>query len=74
VIRIALVFFLIERFHINALIIAYFIGLLSKDIIAYLINHQVWYPQRFYFWQSLGAPLLAGGSHFLVLRWVTGLI
>ncbi|MBO9371390.1 MAG: hypothetical protein J7575_09950, partial [Chloroflexi bacterium] len=31
-------------------------------------------PQRFYFWQSLGAPLLAGTAHYLVLRWLTGLI
>ena len=73
-IRIILAFVLLERFQINALIIAYFIGLLSKGIIAYFINNKVCFPQRFYFWQSLAAPALAGSAHFLFLRWVTGLI
>ncbi len=73
-IRILLAFLLLRRFQITALIIAYFVGLLSKDIVAYLINHRLCFPQRFYFWQSLGAPLLAGATHFAVLRWFTGLI
>lgn len=74
VIRIILAFLLIERYQINALIIAYFVGLFTKNIVAYILNHKLCFPQRFYFWQSLGAPLLAGGAHFLVLRWVTGYI
>ena len=65
---------LLERFQINALIIAYFVGLFSKGIVAYFINHQLCYPQRFYFWQSLVAPLLAAAVHFALLRWLTGLI
>jgi O-antigen/teichoic acid export membrane protein len=73
-VRIILAFLLVERFQINALIIAYFIGLLSKDIVAYFINDRLCFPQRFYFWQSLGAPLLAGAAHYAVLRWVGGLI
>jgi len=32
------------------------------------------FPQRFYTWSSLAAPLLAGTAHYLVLRWLTGLI
>jgi len=32
------------------------------------------FRQRFYFWQSLGAPLLAGAVHYVILRWLTGLI
>nr|MBC7245288.1 lipopolysaccharide biosynthesis protein [Chloroflexota bacterium] len=73
-VRIVLAFLLVERFQINALIIAYFIGLLSKDIVAYFVNHRLCFPQRFYFWQSLGAPILAGAAHYAVLRWVGGLI
>ncbi len=73
-VRIVLAYLLLARFQINALIIAYFVGLLSKDIAAYFVNHRVCYPQRFYFWQSLGAPLLAGATHYAVLRWVTGLL
>lgn len=74
VIRVVFVFILLKRFQVNALIIAYFIGLLTKGIIAYFVNNKWCFPQRFYFWQSLGAPTLAGVVHFLILRWVTGLI
>ena len=73
-IRIVLALVLLQRFQITALIIAYFVGLLSKDFVAYIINHRLCFPQRFYFWQSLGAPLLAGATHFAILRWFTGLI
>ncbi len=73
-IRIILALLLVRRFQINGLIIAYFIGLLTKDIVAYFVNDRLCFPQRFYFWQSLGAPLLAGAAHYLVLRWLTGLI
>ncbi|MGQ9494317.1 MAG: lipopolysaccharide biosynthesis protein [Anaerolineae bacterium] len=72
--RIILALLLVERLQINALIIAYFIGLLSKDIVAYFINHRLCFPQRFYFWQSLVAPILAGAAHYAVLRWMGGLI
>jgi O-antigen/teichoic acid export membrane protein len=74
VIRILLAYLLVARFQIYALIIAYFAGLLAKGIAAYFVNHRVCYPQRFYFWQSLGAPLLAGGLHYAILRWLTGYI
>lgn len=74
VIRIVLALILLERFQINALIAAYFVGLLSKDLIAYFINHRVCFPQRFYFWQSLCAPLLAGAAHYAILRWLGGLL
>ena len=73
-VRILLAFLLLERFQINALIIAYFVGLLSKDIAAYFVNDRLCYPQRFYFWQSLGAPALAGLAHYTLLRWATGLL
>jgi O-antigen/teichoic acid export membrane protein len=74
VVRVLLAFLLLERFQINALIIAYFVGLLAKGIAAYFVNDRLCYPQRFYAWQSLGAPLLAGAAQFALLRWLTGLL
>lgn len=73
-IRLALAWVLLERFQINALIIAYFIGLGAKGIAAYFVNHRLCFPQRFYWWQSLVAPLLAGVVHYTMLRVVTGWI
>ena len=73
-IRIAFAWILIERFQIVGLIIAYFIGLLTKDIVAYFVNHKLCFPQRFYAWQSLFAPILAAVAHYFLLRWLTGLI
>ncbi len=74
VVRVVFAVLLVARFQINGLIIAYFIGLLTKGIAAYFINHKYCYPQRFFVWQSLAAPLFAAGVHYLVLRWVTGLV
>lgn len=74
VIRITLALILVERFQINGLIIAYFVGLFTKNIVAYLINHRVCFPQRFYVWQSLIAPLLAGAVIYVFLRWLGGII
>lgn len=74
IIRITLAYILLARFQINALIIAYFVGLLIKDVSSYFVNHKICFPQRFFFWQSMGAPILAGAAHYAVLRWVTGLV
>ena len=73
-IRVVLALVLISRFQIYALIIAWFVGLLSKGIVAYWVNNKVCFPQRFFSWQSLIAPLLAAGVHYTWLRWFTGLI
>ena len=73
-IRIILAFTLIARLQINALIIAYIVALMTKNIIAYLLNHKLCFPQSFYFWQSLGAPFLAGLAHYTLVRWIGGLI
>ena len=73
-IRITLAILLVTKLQINALILAYFIGIIAKDVVSYFVNNRVCFPQRFYFWQSLGAPLLAGLTHYAILRWVTGLI
>jgi O-antigen/teichoic acid export membrane protein len=67
IIRVILALILLRRFQVNALIIAYFVGLLTKDITAYFINNKLCFPQRFFFWQSITAPLLAAGAHFLVM-------
>ncbi len=67
VIRVVLAWFLIARFQVTGLIIAYFVGLFAKGITAYIINHKVCFPQRFFSWQSLFAPLLAGAAHYGIL-------
>ncbi len=72
--RVSLAFVLLGYFQVYALVIAYFVGLLSKDIAAYFVNHRVCFPQRFYIWQSLVAPVLAGVVHFAFVRWIGGLV
>jgi O-antigen/teichoic acid export membrane protein len=74
VIRVIFTWILLERFQVTALIIAYFIGLFSKGIAAYFINNKVCYPQRFFVWQSLTAPILAGAAHFGIMFWLTGFL
>ena len=73
-IRVLLALLLIRRFQIYALIYAYMVALMSKNIMSYIIVNRYCFPQRFYFWQTLGAPFSAGVVHFFILRWVTGLI
>jgi O-antigen/teichoic acid export membrane protein len=74
IIRISLAVVLLNKLQINALILAYFVAIITKDVVAYFVNNRVCFKQRFYFWQSIVAPLLAGLAHFGVLRWVTGFI
>jgi hypothetical protein len=66
-IRIGLMVILLARFQIEALIIAYFIGILARGIVAYFVANKYCFPQRFYFWQSLAAPVIAAGLHYLFL-------
>ena len=73
-IRIGLALVLIQPLQIKGLIIAYFVGIMVKNVLAYLINDRVCFKQRFYFWQSLGAPVLAGLTHYAVLRLLGTLI
>ncbi len=74
VVRIVLAWVLLARFQVAALVIAYFVGLLAKDFVGYFVNHKVCFPQRFFFWQSIAAPLLAAGAHFLLLDRLSALI
>ena len=73
-IRVILALVLLQRFQVNALIIAYFVGLLTKDFVAYFVNHKLCYPQRFFFWQSIAAPVLAAGVHYLFMDQLSALI
>jgi O-antigen/teichoic acid export membrane protein len=73
-IRITLAVLLMPRLQINALIIAYFVGIMVKNVVTYFVNNRLCFPQGFYFWQSLAAPLLAGVVQFAILRWIGGLI
>jgi O-antigen/teichoic acid export membrane protein len=66
-IRIGLMLVLLARFQIEALIIAYFLGILTRGVVAYFVANRYCFPQRYYFWQSLAAPLLAAGLHYLFL-------
>ncbi|MGB8645850.1 MAG: hypothetical protein WCF84_11480 [Anaerolineae bacterium] len=74
IVRVVLALLLLSTFQINALIVAYFVGLLMKDFVGYAVNHRVCFPQRLYVWPSLIAPFLAGATHYLFIRWVGGLI
>ena len=73
-IRVILALILLERFQVNALIIAYFVGLLTKDFVAYFVNHKLCFPQRFFFWQSIAAPVLAASVHYLLMDQLSALI
>jgi O-antigen/teichoic acid export membrane protein len=74
IIRVVLAWVLLARFQVTALVIAYFVGLLTKDFVAYFVNNKLCFPQKFYFWQSVGAPLLAAGTHYLLMDRLSALI
>jgi O-antigen/teichoic acid export membrane protein len=74
IVRVILALVLLARFQVNALVIAYFVGLLTKGFVAYFIDDRLCFPQRFYVWQSLAAPLLAAGTHYLVMDQLSALI
>jgi O-antigen/teichoic acid export membrane protein len=66
-IRVVLLIVLLARFQIEALIIAYFVGILVRGIVAYFVADRYCFPQKIYFWQTLAAPLMAAGLHYLFL-------
>ena len=72
--RIALALLLVDRFQVAGLIAAYLIAILARGIASYFLNSRLCFKLRYYPWQSLAAPLLAGSVQYLVLRYVTGLI
>lgn len=74
IIRVILALILVARFQVTALVIAYFVGLLTKDFVAYFVNDKLCFPQRFFFWQSIAAPLLAAGAHYLLMNQLAAVI
>jgi O-antigen/teichoic acid export membrane protein len=74
IIRISLMVILLERFQIFALLIAYFVAILARGIIAYFVADRYCFPQRFYFWQSAAAPAVAAVGYYLFLSGVANLI
>jgi hypothetical protein len=40
---------------------------LARGLIAYFVADKYCFPQKIYFWQSLAAPVLAAGLHYLFL-------
>lgn len=67
VIRIVLLVALLERMQIEALVIAYFVGILVRGIVAYFVANKYCFPQKIYLWQTLAAPLMAGAAQYLLL-------
>lgn len=57
-----------------ALIIAYFIAILVRGFVSYFVANKYCFPQQFYFWQSLAAPVLAAGLHYLFLSLIAKII
>ena len=74
ILRIVLALLLVDRFQVAGLIAAYLIAVLTRGIASYFVNSRHCFPLRYYPWQSLVAPLLAGAVQYGVLRFVTGLI
>lgn len=66
-IRIGLLIVLLARFQIEALVIAYFTGILIRGVVAYFVADKYCFPQKIYFWQTLAAPLLAASAQYFVL-------
>jgi hypothetical protein len=59
---------------VAALIAVPFVVTTARMLLVYYLNNRYCFPQKYYFWQSAAAPVLAGVAHYFVLRWVTGLI
>jgi O-antigen/teichoic acid export membrane protein len=73
-VNLGLSFLLVDRFQAYGLLAVPFVTLPTKIILGYYLNHRFCFPQKVYFWQTLAAPMLAGGVHYLIVRFVTGLI
>jgi O-antigen/teichoic acid export membrane protein len=67
-IRITLMFILMPSMGVSGLILAYLIALPLKNVVAWWVNRRVILPFRIYWWQTAGAPLLAGAVNWALLR------
>ena len=73
--RIVLAFILITRLQIIALIIAYFVALMTKNVVAYIANHKLCFSTTFLFLAVIGGSVPGWvRSLMLSLRWIGGLI
>jgi O-antigen/teichoic acid export membrane protein len=66
-IRIVLLIVLLNQFQIEALVIAYFTGILVRGVVAYFVADKYCFPQKIYFWQTLAAPLISAAAQYLFL-------
>jgi len=73
-IRIILLVALLNRFQIEALVIAYFTGILIRGVVAYFVADRYCFPQKIYFWQTLAAPLLSGAAQYLFLTLIAKVV
>jgi O-antigen/teichoic acid export membrane protein len=71
---VGLSYLLVDRFQVFGLLAVPFVTTPIRIAFGYFLNHRYCFPQKLYFWQTLAAPVLAGGVHYLVLRALTGLI
>ncbi len=66
--RVILMFALMPSMGVSGLIMAYLIALPLKNVVAWWVNRRVILPFRIYWWQTAGAPLLAGAVNAALLR------
>lgn len=67
-IRIVLMFLLMPSQGLTGLILAYFVALAIKDVVAWWVNARVILSLRIFWWQTAVAPLLAGMINWIGLR------
>jgi O-antigen/teichoic acid export membrane protein len=70
---VGLSYLLVDRFQAFGLLAVPFITVPIRTILGYYLNNRYCFPQKFFFWQTIGAPVLAGALHYLIVRGVTGL-
>jgi O-antigen/teichoic acid export membrane protein len=66
--RILLMFLLMPSMGLEGLILAYFVALAMKDVVAWWLNGRLIMSYRIYWWQTAAAPLLAGLINWALLR------
>ena len=67
-VRIGLLALLIGPLQLWGVIVAYLVALPLKDLVAWLVNARLILRPRLGWWQTVGAPLLAGGITYATLR------
>jgi O-antigen/teichoic acid export membrane protein len=73
-VRVVLLVALMPALQIWALAVAWTVALPARVALAWLLNARLIIQPRIYWWQTLVAPLLAGGANYALLRWLAGLV